>query len=51
MAVVLARPAGAPDGSRGLACFIAPRYGGDTRETADGVRIHRLKDKFGRLSS
>ncbi len=42
---VTARPEGAPDGTRGLGCFLVPR-------TVDGVfpngyRIRRLKDKLG----
>ena len=55
-AVALARPSGAPDGTRGLACFVVPRYAalasapasGDwARETAPGLFVHRLKDKLG----
>jgi alkylation response protein AidB-like acyl-CoA dehydrogenase len=40
MAVALARPEGAGPGSRNLAPFLIPRY-------ADGVVLHRLKDKLG----
>jgi acyl-CoA dehydrogenase len=42
--VVTARPAGAPDGTRGIGCFLVPRLvdGG-----ANGFRIQRLKDKLG----
>lgn len=40
IAVVLARPEGAGDGSRVLAPFLVPR-------DQAGVRIHRLKDKLG----
>lgn len=54
MAVALARPEGAGEGSRGLACFLVPRYaadvpgaGGEPSDTAPGIRIHRLKDKLG----
>lgn len=56
MAIALARPDGAPEGSRGLACFLVPRYAGDVPgaprgldpgDTAPGLRIHRLKDKLG----
>ncbi|HEU0238508.1 MAG TPA: acyl-CoA dehydrogenase family protein [Micromonosporaceae bacterium] len=46
MAVALARPEGAADGSRTLAPFIVPRYAADGA-TADGIRLHRLKDKLG----
>ena len=38
--VVTARPRGAPDGTRGVGCFLVPREGG-------GFRIRRLKDKLG----
>ncbi|MFB9238281.1 acyl-CoA dehydrogenase family protein [Plantactinospora siamensis] len=56
MAVALARPDGAGDGSRVLAPFLVPRYaadsplaaaGQDPADPAPGVRIHRLKDKLG----
>ncbi|MFL6078009.1 MAG: acyl-CoA dehydrogenase family protein [Mycobacteriales bacterium] len=53
MSIALARPEGAPAGSRGLACFLVPRYadhgyaGGPDGATAPGLRIHRLKDKLG----
>jgi alkylation response protein AidB-like acyl-CoA dehydrogenase len=40
IAVALARPEGAGDGSRALVPFLVPRY-------ADGVVVHRLKDKLG----
>ena len=56
-ALALARPTGAPDGSRGLSTFVVPRYDGllddalptdrFSRRTASGMRIHRLKDKLG----
>ena len=55
-AVALARPEDAPEGSRGLATFVVPRYEGPDdalvpdrlgRDTATGVSIHRLKDKLG----
>jgi alkylation response protein AidB-like acyl-CoA dehydrogenase len=50
--VALARPEGAPPGSKGLACFVVPRYtgvagGSAGRDTAPGLLIHRLKDKLG----
>ena len=41
--VVTARPRGAPDGTRGIGCFLVPREGG-------GFRIRRLKDKLGTRS-
>ena len=47
IAIALARPVGAPEGSRGLACFLIPRYAGDGGDTAPGLSIHRLKDKLG----
>jgi acyl-CoA dehydrogenase len=37
---VTARPRGAPEGTRGIGCFLVPRSGG-------GFRIRRLKDKLG----
>jgi acyl-CoA dehydrogenase len=37
---VTARPRGAPEGTRGIGCFLVPRDGG-------GFRIRRLKDKLG----
>jgi acyl-CoA dehydrogenase len=40
VAVALARPDGAPAGSRHLAPFLVPRH-------QRGVRLHRLKDKLG----
>jgi alkylation response protein AidB-like acyl-CoA dehydrogenase len=46
VAVALARPAGAQEGSRGLVPFLLPRYSG-AGGTAPGLRIHRLKDKLG----
>ncbi|HVF20598.1 MAG TPA: acyl-CoA dehydrogenase family protein [Mycobacteriales bacterium] len=55
-AIALARPEGAPDGSRGLATFVVPRYAGEdealdpsrfARDTAPGLSVHRLKDKLG----
>lgn len=42
--VVTARPAGAPAGTDGLACFLVPRRVGGQ---PNGFRIRRLKDKFG----
>ena len=38
--VVTARPRGAPEGTRGIGCFLVPRAGG-------GFTIRRLKDKLG----
>jgi hypothetical protein len=38
--IVTARPRGAPEGTRGIGCFLVPREGG-------GFRIRRLKDKLG----
>jgi acyl-CoA dehydrogenase len=38
--LVTARPRGAPDGTRGIGCFLVPRDGG-------GFRIRRLKEKLG----
>lgn len=52
LAMVLARPEGAPEGTRGLGLFLMPR----TVTTADGAecpnayRIVRLKDKLGTRS-
>jgi len=54
VAVALARPVGAADGSRTLVPFLVPRYAADsplagtgTDPHAPGVRVHRLKDKLG----
>ena len=47
MAVALARPEGAADGSRTLAPFVVPRYADDGVSPAPGVTLHRLKDKLG----
>jgi acyl-CoA dehydrogenase len=56
MAVALARPEGAPPGSRGLAPFLIPRYAADCplaaltappHSSAPGLTLHRLKDKLG----
>jgi alkylation response protein AidB-like acyl-CoA dehydrogenase len=38
--VVTARPRGAPEGTRGIGCFLVPSAGG-------GFRIRRLKEKLG----
>jgi alkylation response protein AidB-like acyl-CoA dehydrogenase len=46
-AVALARPEGSGPGSKGLACFVVPRYAEGTRDTAPGLYVHRLKDKLG----
>ena len=43
--IVLARPEGAPGGSRGLATYIVPRFRPDG--TPNGFRINRLKPKLG----
>lgn len=40
-----ARPEGAPPGTRGLGCFVAPRRLPDG--SPNGFRINRLKDKLG----
>jgi len=42
---VTARPDGAPDGTRGLGCFLVPRSTDGV--TPNGYRIRRLKDKLG----
>jgi acyl-CoA dehydrogenase len=47
MAIALARPDGAGDGSRSLAPFLVPRYAEDGMLPAAGLRVHRLKDKLG----
>src|SRR5271156_3016764 len=46
--VVLAKPAGAPDSSRGAASFLVLRTRRDG--TRNGIRIRRLKDKLGTRS-
>ena len=46
--VVLAKPEGAPDSSRGVANFLVLRTRRDG--TPNGVRIRRLKDKLGTRS-
>ncbi|MBO0867618.1 MAG: acyl-CoA dehydrogenase family protein, partial [Micromonosporaceae bacterium] len=46
IAIALARPEGAPAGSRYLAPFLVRRYGPDGLPAA-GVQIHRLKEKLG----
>jgi alkylation response protein AidB-like acyl-CoA dehydrogenase len=48
VALVLARPRGAPGGSKGVAVFAMPRWLEDGRRNA--YRIRRLKDKLGTLS-
>ena len=45
VALALARPEGAPAGTRGLALFLVPRDGPDGRRNS--YRIDRLKDKLG----
>lgn len=45
VALALARPEGAPAGTRGLALFLVPRDGPDGRR--NHYRIERLKDKLG----
>jgi acyl-CoA dehydrogenase len=42
---VVARPIGAPAGTKGLGCFLVPRTLDGV--TANGFRIRRLKDKLG----
>jgi acyl-CoA dehydrogenase len=42
--VVTARPRGAPEGTRGIGCFLVPR---ELDGAANGFRIRRLKDKLG----
>jgi acyl-CoA dehydrogenase len=42
--VVTARPHGAPDGTRGIGCFLVPR---ELDGVANGFRVRRLKDKLG----
>ena len=46
--VVLAKPAGAPDSSRGVATFLVLRTRRDG--SRNGVRVRRLKDKLGTRS-
>jgi len=46
--IVLARPEGAPDGTRGLATFIVPRLLADG--SPNGFRILRLKPKLGTVA-
>jgi len=46
--VVLARPEGARDGSRGLATFIVPSHLADG--SSNGFRINRLKPKLGTVA-
>ena len=48
VALMLARPQGAPEGTRGLALFALPRYLEDG--TRNSYRIVRLKDKLGTRS-
>jgi acyl-CoA dehydrogenase len=45
LALTLARPEGAPPGTRGLGLFLVPRHLPDGR--LNGCRIERLKDKMG----
>jgi acyl-CoA dehydrogenase len=47
-ALTLARPEGAPPGTRGLAMFLVPRILPDG--TRNAWTLHRLKDKFGSRS-
>lgn len=42
--LVTARPEGAPDGTRGLGCFVVPRR---IDGTPNGFSLRRLKDKLG----
>jgi acyl-CoA dehydrogenase len=48
MAMTLARPDGAPAGTRGLGMFLVPRFLSDGRKNS--WTINRLKDKFGSRS-
>jgi acyl-CoA dehydrogenase len=48
VALTLARPEGAPEGSRGLALFRVHRRGDDGR--SNGIVVRRLKDKLGTRS-
>ncbi|MDO8479154.1 MAG: acyl-CoA dehydrogenase family protein [Candidatus Rokubacteria bacterium] len=48
VALTLARPEGAPKGTRGLGMFLVPKYLPDG--TKNGWVINRLKDKFGSRS-
>ncbi|TMC09547.1 MAG: DNA alkylation response protein, partial [Chloroflexi bacterium] len=45
LTLVLARPLGAPPGTRGLGLFLVPRHLPDGR--LNGCRVERLKDKLG----
>ncbi|HYW05044.1 MAG TPA: acyl-CoA dehydrogenase family protein [Gammaproteobacteria bacterium] len=45
LALTLARPPGAPAGTRGLGLFLVPRFLPDG--SLNGVVLHRLKDKLG----
>jgi len=49
VALVLARPDGAPQGTQGLALFLVPLHGPDGRRNP-GLRFRRLKDKLGTRS-
>jgi acyl-CoA dehydrogenase len=42
--LLLARPAGATDGTRGLGCYVMPRH---VDGRPNGFRVRRLKDKLG----
>jgi alkylation response protein AidB-like acyl-CoA dehydrogenase len=48
MAFTLARPEGAPEGTRGLAMFLVPKVLPDGRR--NDLTLNRLKDKFGSRS-
>ncbi|MBM3464951.1 MAG: DNA alkylation response protein [Armatimonadetes bacterium] len=45
VSLVLARPEGAPHGTRGLGLFLLPRHGEDGR--LNNLHLERLKDKLG----
>ena len=45
--VVTARPRGAPEGTRGIGCFLVPRR---VDGTLNGFRLRKLKDKLGTRS-
>lgn len=47
--MILARPEGAPEGTRGLGLYVLPRTLDDGK-TRNGYRIERIKDKLGERS-
>ncbi len=48
LALITARPGGAPEGTKGLGLFLVPRHLDDG--TPNGIYIRRLKDKLGTKS-